>query len=62
MMTFLATFAAFAGLMLALGVGLLVDGRRLRGSCGGGECPCGPLAARRCRHRGDGAAAPGGGS
>jgi hypothetical protein len=52
MVTFLATFAAFALIVLALGVGLLVDGRRLRGSCGGvGDCHCNAWRARRCPRR-----------
>lgn len=48
--TFVASLAVFAFVFLAMSVGVLVDGKRLRGSCGGsGEgCHCSPLAARRC--------------
>ncbi len=39
----LLTLAAFALLMLAMAVGVIVDGRRLKGSCGGpgaADCLC----------------------
>jgi hypothetical protein len=51
--TFVASLAVFGLAVLAMAVGALVQGRRLRGSCGGsGEaCQCSPLAARHCRLR-----------
>ena len=42
-MTLIVTIVAFAGLMAMMSVGVLIGGRRLRGSCGGvgGEdCIC----------------------
>ena len=42
-MTLIVTIFAFAGLMVMMSVGVLIGGRRLRGSCGGvgGEdCIC----------------------
>jgi hypothetical protein len=52
MATFLTAFAGFGLVMLALCIGLLVDGRRLKGSCGGpDDCECTALAARRCPKR-----------
>ncbi len=50
MVSFLASLAVFALVFLAMSLGVLVQGRRLRGSCGGiGEgCHCSPLAARHC--------------
>ena len=53
MATFFATLVVFGLVVLAMAVGVLVQGRRLQGSCGGsGEaCQCSPLAARHCRLR-----------
>ncbi len=53
MATFLAGTAVFGLAVLAMALGLLVQGRRLRGSCGrsGESCLCSPLAARRCALR-----------
>ncbi len=50
MTTFVAALAVFLVVMLAMAVGALVQGRRLRGSCGGSghECTCSGLAARHC--------------
>ena len=50
METFLATLAVFAVVVLAMAVGVILQGRRLRGSCGGseGDCTCSALAARSC--------------
>jgi hypothetical protein len=52
MQTFLATLALMAVLMLAMGVGVIVTGRRLRGSCGGvggPACECDPAERATCR-------------
>jgi len=50
MASFLASLAVFVLVFLAMSLGVLLQGRRLRGSCGGsGEgCHCSPLAARHC--------------
>jgi hypothetical protein len=57
MSSFLAGLVVFLLVFLAMSLGVLVQGRRLRGSCGrdGGDCQCSPLAARRCplRRRGE---------
>jgi hypothetical protein len=47
--TFVATLLVFAAAMLALGFGLLLGRRPIRGSCGGagGACLCDPRD-RRC--------------
>ena len=48
--SFLATLAVFLLVFLAMSLGVLIQGRRLRGSCGGSgeDCHCSPLAARHC--------------
>jgi len=53
MATFVAAAAVFGLAVVAMAVGVLVQGRRLRGSCGrtGGDCLCSPLAARHCALR-----------
>lgn len=52
MTTFAAAFAGFLVAMLALAIGLVVDDRQLRGSCGGtAKCVCSPLRARSCPQR-----------
>jgi hypothetical protein len=50
MVSFLASLAVFALVFLAMSLGVLVQGRRLRRSCGGSDegCHCSPLAARHC--------------
>jgi len=50
MATFLASLAVFGLVFGAMSLGVVIQGRRLRGSCGGsGEgCQCSPLAARHC--------------
>ena len=50
METFLATLAVFGVVVLAMSVGVIFQGRRLRGSCGGtlGDCTCSALAAHSC--------------
>ena len=41
-MEFYLTLGIFGFMMLAMSVGVIFSGRRLKGSCGGvgGECPC----------------------
>ncbi len=60
------TLMVFGLVVLAMSLGAILQGRRLRGSCGGsGEaCSCSPLAARHCRLRAarESRAAAGGGS
>lgn len=53
MATFLATLAIFALVVLAMALGAIAQGKKLKGSCGGAgkECECSPLAARTCRLR-----------
>lgn len=52
MFTFLATFAAFGVAVFGLAVGVVVSGRRLRGSCGGEDaCACADWKARTCPRR-----------
>jgi hypothetical protein len=48
--TLLASFAVFLLAVGAMSIGVWIQGRQLRGSCGGsgGDCQCSPLAARRC--------------
>jgi hypothetical protein len=48
--TFVATLVIFAAVLSAMAVGVILQGRRLRGSCGGvgGDCTCSALAARSC--------------
>ena len=50
MATFLAAFVIFAVVVSAMALGVIVQGRRLRGSCGGvgQDCTCSALAARAC--------------
>jgi hypothetical protein len=59
--TFLAALVIVGLTVLAMSMGALFQGRRLRGSCGGTgrDCSCSPLAARNCelrKHRDAGAA------
>ena len=53
MTTFLATLVVFGAVILAMSLGAILQGRRLKGSCGGSgeDCSCSPLAARNCRLR-----------
>ena len=53
MATLLATAAVFGLVVLAMALGVLVQGKKLKGSCGGSgkDCECSPLAARACRLR-----------
>ena len=50
MQTFLATFLFFVAVMAAMAIGVMVHGRRLKGSCGGtgGDCPCDEPAQQEC--------------
>jgi len=51
MSTFLATLVLMGVVMLAMGVGAMVTGRRLRGSCGGvggPACECEPAERAHC--------------
>lgn len=51
MTTFLATCAVLILVVGAMAVGVMIQGRRLRGSCGltGEDCACSALRARSCR-------------
>ena len=53
MTTVLATLVVFGAVILAMSLGAILQGRRLKGSCGGSgeDCSCSPLAARNCRLR-----------
>ena len=50
METFAATLVIFVAVLSAMALGVIVQGRRLRGSCGGvgGDCTCSVLAVRAC--------------
>ena len=50
METFVATLVIFAAVLSAMASGVIVQGRRLKGSCGGagGDCTCSARAARSC--------------
>ena len=61
MATFVAALVVVGLTVFAMSIGAIVEGRRLRGSCGGSgqDCACSPLAARTCQlreQRGAGAA------
>jgi hypothetical protein len=53
MQTLAAAFVVFLAVVLAMAIGAVVQGRRLKGSCGGanGACTCSALAARTCPRR-----------
>lgn len=53
MATFLATLVVMGFVVLAMSLGVLVQGKRLKGSCGGADkdCTCSALEARRCKLR-----------
>jgi hypothetical protein len=52
MTTLLATLVVVGGVMALMAVGAVVQGRRLRGSCGqGADCACDALTARSCPRR-----------
>ena len=48
--TFIATLLLFAAVMAAMGIGVMVSGRQLKGSCGGTgkDCTCDDEARRNC--------------
>ena len=56
-MTFGLAFVVFAVVVAAMAVGVLLGGRRLRGSCGrtGEECACTWIERRTCALRRGGA-------
>ena len=61
METFAFSIVLFALAMLAMAIGVILSGRRLRGSCGGpgGEaCACSLAARLACIRRGGGGASP----
>ena len=53
MATFIATATVFGLVVLAMALGAMIQGKKLKGSCGGTgqDCECSPLAARTCRLR-----------
>ncbi len=53
MATFIATLVVFGLVTLGMSLGVIVQGKRLQGSCGGTgkDCTCSPLAARDCKQR-----------
>lgn len=62
MQTLLATFLFFCAVMAAMALGVMLQGRRLKGSCGGigGDCPCDEAAQQECELRRRAAEASGG--
>ena len=54
MTTFLATVAVLVLVIAGMAIGVVLQGRRLRGSCGltGDDCACSNLQARSCEHAG----------
>ena len=57
MTTLLLTFILIGLIMVAMAVGVMVSGRRLRGSCGGpgADCHCRAegISPESCEHDGD---------
>ena len=53
MATFIATLAVFGVAVAAMALGVIVQGKRLKGSCGGTgkACECSALKARSCQMR-----------
>jgi hypothetical protein len=53
METFLLTFLIFGAVMFSMAVGVLLAGRRLRGSCGGtgSDCACDDEKQKECAAR-----------
>ena len=52
MTVFVITLAVFALAMIGMGVGVLLGGRRLRGSCGGLGVDCDDERRANCRYCG----------
>lgn len=55
MVTFFGAFGLFLATVLAMASGVLLTGRRLRGSCGGvgsASCRCAPDKQARCKSTG----------
>jgi hypothetical protein len=52
MITFLATFVIVLLTIIGLALGVMLQGKRLRGSCGltGDDCTCTAIQARLCRN------------
>jgi hypothetical protein len=50
MQTFIATFAVFGIIVSAMAIGVIVSGRKLRGSCGftGEDCACDRAKRAQC--------------
>ncbi|MCA9694155.1 MAG: hypothetical protein KC636_31505 [Myxococcales bacterium] len=51
MTTVLLSIALLGAIMLGMAVGVIVSGKRLRGSCGGvgaGDCDCTPTQREEC--------------
>lgn len=50
MQTLIATFVLFVVVMAAMAIGVMIHGRRLKGSCGGpgADCPCDDAARESC--------------
>lgn len=50
MQTLIATFVFFVVVMAVMAIGVMVHGRRLKGSCGGpgADCPCDDAARKSC--------------
>jgi hypothetical protein len=51
--TFIATFTIFGIAVSAMALGVILQGKRLKGSCGGTgkACECSALKARSCEMR-----------
>jgi hypothetical protein len=50
--TFIATLGLFGIVVLAMSVGVIVSGKRLKGSCGmtGDDCSCSRQTRANCEH------------
>ena len=53
MSTFIATLSVFLVVAFIMAVGVMLGGKRLKGSCGGigGECPCDEPAQQACERK-----------
>ena len=54
MITFLATLAIVLLTVTGMALGAMIQGKRLRGTCGltGDDCTCSAIRARLCRNTG----------